>query len=167
MFRTVLSFLYGGTPARFQSAFSLLESVDRLRAATERSVFGALLKQAAVGKVTEERVSLQRVTPFVGNSFKPYFVGRFEVTGERVSLVGHFTMHRFTKIFLTFWFGFVLLATLAVPPKPSDKWLPLLFGGGMLMAGVLLVLVGRWFSRNDVSWLSGRIANALSRDDAV
>ena len=71
-------FLYSDIPASFTSDFPLTVSVERLRERTNRTVFSALLRQAAVGPVTESRVRLQRVIPLFGNSFKPIFVGRFE-----------------------------------------------------------------------------------------
>jgi hypothetical protein len=83
-------------------------------------------------------VQLQRAIPMVRNSFKPFFVGRFEFKNGRIVLVGHFTMHWFVKIFMTFWFGFCVLwsltATLAVMAKSFEYWwFPL---GGVAMLGV-------------------------------
>lgn len=50
MIQSVRQFLYGSTPAEFKSAFSLEESVERLRAATKRSSFSALAQSAAVSR---------------------------------------------------------------------------------------------------------------------
>jgi hypothetical protein len=58
--------------------------VTRLQAATRRSAFGVLGQQAAAGPVGESRVRLQRVIPMVGNSFKPFFLGRFEARDDGV-----------------------------------------------------------------------------------
>jgi hypothetical protein len=59
--------LYDSTPAEFRSAYRVAESVERLSAATKRSVFSALEETTAVGKVSVVR--LQRVIPMMGNSF--------------------------------------------------------------------------------------------------
>jgi hypothetical protein len=75
MIRVILDFLYGSTPATFESRYSLGESVERLRGSTKRSALDALTNQEAVGRVSEHQVVLQRTIPFVGNSFKPFFVG--------------------------------------------------------------------------------------------
>ncbi len=161
------AFIYGHEPARFESDFNLAESVERLRAATTRSAFSSFHKQSASGTVNEHRVSLQRVIPMVSNSFKPFFVGAFEVVNGRVILAGRFTMNWFAKVFMAFWFGFILfwtsLATVSViaHPQSGQWWFPL-FGLGMAAAGVALVKVGKWFSRNDVAWLSELIRIALS-----
>src|SRR5215469_18474481 len=97
------------TSIEFQSAFGLGESVDRLKAATRRSVFVSMARQAAVGRVSAERVVLQRVIPMFGNSFKPFFVGRFIERDGRVFLVGQFRMLWLVRVFMTFWFGMIAL----------------------------------------------------------
>src|SRR5580698_10562600 len=101
--------LYESRPAEFRSAYGIDKSVERLRAATKRSSFAAIGEAAAVGKVSPEGVRLQRVTPMVRNSFKPFFVGRFESRDGVTLLTGQFGMSLFTKIFMTFWLGMVAL----------------------------------------------------------
>ena len=161
------TFIYGHEPARFESDFSLAESVTRLRAATTGEFFLTLRSQSASGTVNERKVSLQRVIPMVRNSFKPFFVGKFVVLNGRVVLLGRFTMHWFVKVFMTFWFGFILLsvslATVSVVARPqSGQWMFPLFGLGMAGAGVALVKLGKWFSRNDVAWLSELLQATLA-----
>ena len=101
-----MRFLYDSTPAEFRSAYRIAESVERLSTATKRSVFSALGETTAVGKVSEKVVRLQRVIPMVGNSFKPFFIGHFEVRGEVTVLIGKFTMLRRPW---AWWCGFLLL----------------------------------------------------------
>ena len=158
--------LHDSTPAEFRSAYGLAESVERLRAATKRSVFAAFGETAAVGKVSEKFVRLQRVIPMVGNSFKPFFTGRFEVRDGVTLLAGQFGMLIWAKVFMTFWFGLMSLFAVGMllgglkPPAPQATlfvWQPFL----MLGAGVALVSVGKWFARNDVAWLSRIIGTAL------
>jgi hypothetical protein len=96
---------YDSTPAEFRSAYRIAESVERLSAATKRSVFSALGETTAVGKVSEKVVRLQRVIPMMGNSFKPFFIGHFEVRGEETVLIGQFTNLPLVKVFMSFWFG--------------------------------------------------------------
>src|SRR3989442_9859820 len=106
MIKAAFRFLYGDVPVRFPSAFSLAESVMRLRASTKRSVFLSLFHQSAVGPVHESRVRLQRVIPFFGNSFKPIFIGAFHQDHGGVFLEGSFTMFLFSKVFMTVWLTF-------------------------------------------------------------
>jgi hypothetical protein len=158
--------LYESTPVEFRSAYSVAESVERLRAATKRSAFAAIGEAAAVGKVSQDGVRLQRVTPMVRNSFKPFFVGRFESRDGVTLLTGRFGMSLFTKIFMTFWLamvalfgvGFLVGSLSATASYPRQIVIgPFL----MLIAGLGLVALGKWFARNDVAWLTGVIGRAL------
>jgi hypothetical protein len=169
MFQWFWRLLYESTPAEFRSAFGLAEAVERLRAATERSVFSSLGKTAAVGKVSEQRVRLQRVIPMVGNSFKPFFIGRFEIRDGVTMLVGRFSLLTIVKVFMTFWLGmaFVFAGGMLLghfsSPNPVPPFLafqPFL----MLGFGIALVAGGKWFARNDVAWLSNVIGRALGDD---
>lgn len=169
MIRSALNFLYGSTPAVFDSSFSLEESIRRLEAATKSTSFTALTAQRAVGRVREDKVLLQRVIPFVQNSFKPVYVGRFIRTRAGVRLEGRFTMHWFVKGFMTYWFGFSALwvglaaASVVRSESPEQWWLPLA-GVGMLSFGAGLVGAGKYFARNDIAWLSGVIRSALAAE---
>lgn len=156
------------TPIEFQSAFGLAESVDRLKAATRRSIFQAMARQAAVGRVSAQRVVLQRVIPMFGNSFKPLFVGRFIEREGRVFLVGQFRISRLVRVFMTLWFGvltlMVLFSATGVPLSSHDRWFGLLAGIGMATGGMAVVTFGRWLARNDPAWISGVIEGALSAE---
>jgi hypothetical protein len=166
MFQRFWRLLYESTPAEFRSAFGLAESVERLRAATKRSVFSSLGETAAVGRVSEKGVRLQRVIPMVGNSFKPFFVGRFEVRDGVTVLTGRFSLLTIVKVFMTFWLGmaFVFAGGMLLgnfsSPNPVPPFLafqPFLMVG----LGIALVAAGKWFARNDVAWLSNVIEGAL------
>jgi hypothetical protein len=163
MLRWFWRLLYQSTPAEFRSGFGLEESVERLRAATKRSVFSALSETAAVGKVTEKSVRLQRVIPMFGNSFKPFFLGQFQSGNGQVLLVGRFTMLPMVKVFMTFWLGVVSLTSVgflfglkSTTPAPAVL-VPFLMLGG----GVAMLAFGKWLARNDVAWLSEVIEGAL------
>lgn len=101
--------LFGSEPAEFVSAFALAESVERLQAAAKRWSFSVSCESAAVGNVSEMVVRLQRVIPMVGNSFTPFFIGRFEGRGAVTVLAGRFTMLPLVKGFMCFWLGVTLL----------------------------------------------------------
>jgi hypothetical protein len=168
MVRWFFNLIYGGMPTRFESRFSVQESVSRLTQAVEPSAFRALTKQSAVGTVTEEKVSIQRVIPLVRNSWKPFFIGSFKTHGDRTVLEGRFTFSTWVKVFMSVWFGFTaiwtVLVTIAVIAHPvAEFWLPL-FGAGLFCVGILMVLTGKWFARNDIAWLSRVISDALATD---
>src|ERR1700722_13224338 len=164
MFRWLWRLLYESTPAEFSCAFGIDESVERLRAATKRSVFSALSETAAVGKGAEQSVRLQRGIPMVGNSFKPFFLGRFESSEGRVLLVGRFTMLPIVKVFMTFWFAAVALASMGLLfGLNSTMPVPAVLGPFVMVGGgVAMVAFAKWLARNDVVWLSKLIDGGLN-----
>ena len=165
MIRWFVNLIYGSISVEWESVYGLEESVSRLRAATKRSVFSALAEPAAVGTVTESRVKLQRVIPMVRNSFKPFLVGQFVKRGEQVFLVGRFTMLGFVKVFMTFWFGFLVVFGVAAPfARTASKSTTLAFIFGpitMCGFGVGLVWFGKWLARNDAAWLADVVKRAI------
>ena len=175
MLQRIFSFLYGNVPVRFPSDFSLAMSIERLRQRTKRSVFSALFRQAAVGPVDESSVRLHRVIPMFGNSFKPIFVGRFNLEEGRVVLEGRFTMFRLSKIFMTIWLVFALIWTVlaaaaalktvaqdrgTISEDPEALLVPLV-GVLFFLAGVAFVRGCWWLSRNDMVFLTSVIQAAL------
>jgi hypothetical protein len=165
MIRWFVNLIYGSVSVEWESAYGLEESVSRLRAATKRSVFSALAEPAAVGTVTESRVKLQRVIPMFRNSFKPFLIGQFVKRGEHVFLVGRFTMHGFVKVFMTVWFGFLVvfgvMAPFAQTVSRSGSF-AFIFGPiTMCGFGVGLVWFCKWLSRNDAAWLEDVVERAI------
>ncbi|WP_233841787.1 hypothetical protein [Dyella sp. 2HG41-7] len=160
----------GSDPVEFESTFGMTESIERLKAATRRWGFFSVTEEVASGRVTESRVSLQRVIPMVGNSFKPFFVGRFEVINGNVVLRGRYTLHWLVRMFMGFWLSFctlfTALALVAAMRSPQAKAMP--FASlAMLVFGLGLVWLGGWFSRNDPAWLSAVIRKAIEASTTV
>jgi hypothetical protein len=168
MIRRFTKMLYGSTPVEFESVLTLEESVEQLSKVTKRFAFLTLFREAAVGEVSADRVSLSRHRPTFSNAFKPCFIGQFSNRQGRVVLSGRFTMMLFVKVFMTCWFGFCIFwtcgATLAVLRSPlSLTILPL---GGLLMLGLGIGFVSfsKRLSANDNEYLSSVIRGALSSD---
>jgi hypothetical protein len=170
--------LFGHVPFEVSSAFSLQDSVERLRAATKRCVFSALFRQAAVGRVAASDVRLQRVIPMFGNSFKPVFMGRFQEIEGQVVLRGRFTMFRFAKIFMSLWLSFALAWTIfaifvifgprnSLGPEVSPVWASLFpfTGIAFFVVGILFVRFCWWLSRSDIKFLTGVMTDALQDKD--
>jgi hypothetical protein len=164
MFRWIKHVWVGSEPVEFVSAFGMKESVERLRAATRRWSFPFATQECAAGRVKESRVSLQRVIPMVGNSFKPFFIGRFEQRQGKVVLRGRFTMALPVKVFMAFWLGmlalFAVAGSVATAASPKAALFPLA-AIGMMGFGVGLTALGRWLSRNDAAWLTHVMRTAL------
>ena len=163
--------VFSSVPASFATDLPLPEAVSRLRANTTRTIFPGFRRQVAVGPVTPERVQLQRVIPFFGNSFKPVFVGAFRHGRDgRVILEGRFTMFPFSKIFISVWLAFAALLTIVVTAAvfhspdaaaPSEMVGPLI-GLAFVAFGIVLVRIGWWLSRGDITYLSDVIRRALT-----
>jgi hypothetical protein len=175
--RQILRELFGGVPVRFASAHSLQESIERLRLQieTKRSAFAGLFQSKAVGQVTEQRVRLQRVYPFFGNSFRRVFQGRFRHDTDGVILVGRFTMTLLAKVFAGLWLGFGVLwmvfttvmaaATAFAPIKTPELYATMLmplFGLAVLALGYWMMRSSSRWNRIDIEFLSDVIARALN-----
>jgi hypothetical protein len=165
MIRCFLNFLYGSTCAQFESHYSVHESVSRLAEEVKPSNFHPFSGQCAVGTVTEKEVLIHRKIPFVRNSWKPVFVGSFEADGNKAILKGQFRFSNWTVASMSFVFLFItlwtVLVTISVTSKPETNfWFPL-FGVAMLGVNIAMFFLGKWFSRNDVAWLSKVISRAL------
>ena len=119
--------------------------------------------------MSKERVCLERAIPFMRNSFKPFFTGRFETSARGTVLLGRFSVHRGVQVFITLWLCLALLWTLAAVvfsiQQHKWSWLIPVFGLGMMLAGVGIVRFGSWFASSDVAWLSKFITRALSEPD--
>jgi hypothetical protein len=165
MIRWLLNLLYGSVSAEWESAYGLEESVTRLRAATRKWGFSALAEPAAVGTVTESKVKLQRVVPMVRNSFKPFLIAQFVKRGERVFLVGRFTMLGAVKVFMSVWFCLVIVfGAAALIGQIAMKSGSSLFALGpiaMCGFGVGLLWFGKWLAKNDAAWLSEVVKGAI------
>jgi hypothetical protein len=150
-----------GAPAEFESAYGLEESIVRLSDATGREAFCLVGREEAVGTVTKTGVSLRREIPMFGNPFKPFFTGKFSERGGKVFLCGYFSMHMFAKVGISAWFAFLFFILML--GAVSGTAALALFGGGMLMmsAGAAIVMLGKWFARNDAQWLSAVICRTL------
>lgn len=170
----ILRDLFDGIPVRFASAYPLEESIERLRSQTMVSVFSGLFRERAVGRVSEQKVKLQRVAPFFGNSFKPVFRGKFKRDANGIALEGKFTRFLTTKLFMGFGFGFSLLwilfssvislGTALKPDKTVVDYAVILMpvlGVGIVVLGYLLARFGWWWSRGDIDYLSAVITQAL------
>ncbi len=166
MLRWLKNLLFESTPAEFRSDYAIAESVQHLAAVTSR--WGLSLSQTqAVGKVSADKVRLQRVIPMVRNSFKPFFTGHFETRDGRTVLTGHFAMPMVARIFMVIWLAMTTLFSVAFlaghlrSPNGTPASLPL-FELLFPAAGIGLIVLGKWFARNDIPWLSDVITRALT-----
>jgi hypothetical protein len=165
MFLARLASPYRSVTATFSTPLPVELAVVRLRAATEPSILGTQ-KEAAVGTVTRQRVFLHRLVPGTGNSFKPIFVGRFEVEEGRTQLRGVFTMHWLVKLFMLFWYGGCVYWIALAIPKALDERGTMMFvpalGVVMILAGASMVLFFGSLANDDRPFLEEVIGKALA-----
>ena len=166
---SISAFLFPSVPAVFVSDYPLAGSVERLSGIVLVPFAGRFTRSTAQGVVTEQRVRLARLIPFVGNSYRPQFFGSFQKTEQGVVLSGHFTMARWVKVyagfgigFTVFWTALVVLGTLL--GRATVWWGPLA-GLGFVVFAVASLKWSQWLSRGDVPWLSQVIGRALTTPD--
>lgn len=161
----LFQFLYGSVPVRFRSPYFIDEAIASLSKVVKPSVLSSFSGQCAVGTVSQTKVRVERVIPFVGNAWKPVFYGTFSTGEAGTVLEGAFRFSAFTRIFMSIWFSLIVFSTLLATVtilrnSPGDLWFPLA-GVGMFAVGVAMARVGKWFARNDVAWLTQLIAQEL------
>ena len=157
--------------AEYESSYSIEESVKRLQDVTQHDRSFFCLRKGVYGKVTRDYVSLCRFVPYMRNSFKPFFVGKFQHSRGRVVLKGVYSMHIFVKVFLGVWFSMPIVSFITRVVPIFDEILngernisPLIRSSGaleILLFGIGLVLVGQLFSRNDIIYISKFINDNL------
>lgn len=164
------------TEAQSESNYTKDESAERLKGMVRSGWNPFPMKPGVYGKVSEDRVRLYRVNPFVRNSFIPIFIGAFRYSEGKVVLVGTYSTHVFVRIFMGAWFTLVIMGMVFTSlhifqeltskgTKIFDLQPMLLISYGLFVFGVLVIKVGKWFSRNDISYISKVIRRAL-RDES-
>ena len=160
--------IYGSEHFELSFETPIDEAIDRLSSKVSKTGFFRLTSQGMVGTVSKGYTKIQRVIPMFVNSFPPIFVGSFRAEGNRTILSGVFRLGRFVQVFMSIWFGFivlwVLIASVAVIAMPSETWFFPLFGILMFALGVGLVKIGKWRSHNDKKWLTENICNAINQN---
>lgn len=162
--------LYGKIKIDYKSKFPMNESVVRLKEVVRSGWSPFPFREGVYGKVSEDLVRLYRVIPFGSNSFIPIFTGSFKRADGNVVLSGFFSMHIFVKIFMTVWFTGVIsisvfMAVQVIKEADAGKAFfvtpALLIPMVMVLFGILIVKLGKWFSRNDIAYISRIVEDAL------
>ena len=168
--------LFKKTEAQYESNYPMDESASRLKGMVKSGWNPFTMKPGVYGKVSEDRVRLYRVNPLVRNSFIPIFIGVFRYSEGKVVLVGTYSTHVFVRIFMGAWFTLVIMgmvfASLHIFQELTSKGTKifdlnpmLLIPYGLFVFGALVIKVGKWFSRNDISYISEVIRRALRDED--
>ena len=107
---------------------SIVDTVAQLRGRILPRGFRSTFNTGVTGRVDECGVKVRYQRAWVRNDMAPVFVGRFVTTNHGLCLTGEFRSRLWTRIFLAFWFGFILLwwaAALAITIGSKIPRLPL------------------------------------------
>jgi len=177
MIKRLYTMIFGSHPASYPAIGSPADAAERLSMHVQQSVFRTMFTEAIVGKVTVDKVVLSRYRPWIRNSFNPVFRGRFVFLDGRTMLTGVFGLHKFVKIFMSVWFGFLLVfSVLAITMGIKESlrqgisiWVGILSGHTMCAVATVLGLLGCglvWFgrriSRSDIEYISNSIQEAIN-----
>ncbi len=168
MFRILFHILFGQQQATFATDLPLDIAVARLGDVVGREPSGtAPAGNAVVGDVLPHRVVLRYYRhPLTRNAFRPCFIGRFEVTGQRLELRGVFRSSLLVRAFMIAALGFLVLwisATLAYALRgPANLWLFPAVGTGLLFVACGLPIAGRKLAQGDEEIVSRTIMSALN-----
>jgi hypothetical protein len=110
---------------------------------------------------------------YYSNSFAPFFYGKLTGTDGGAILEGGFRMNPFVRLFMVFWFSFLLLFGLGAVIVPAQAHPAIALGRGWLFSilvllallGVGLVQFGKWLGRGDQEVIRAFLKNALEASE--
>jgi len=176
MFKLIWNRIYGSTPAVFESAYDLEESVRRLQAVTVSPLKSSLM-EVMYGEVRDEHVSLRRLSApesylddiFSRNirfNLEPYYYGSFQQTEQGVILMGKFSMSLGEKIWIHFLFSLFLYSIInGMFQLRYNNWWNNLYLLGYVFAILAYFNTLYFFAKKppeDIPWLMKKISEALS-----
>jgi hypothetical protein len=148
----------------FQSALSEFQAIARLQAAVEPERWFRLrsAERPFEGTVEGRTFRIQRIIQY-RNSFLPALHGKVEPTADgRARVVVAFRLAPAVMVFMTLWFGLLLLFGMVALVQPAAEGqtggLPVI--GGMLVFGVVLVLGGFGFEASKARQLLEELFSA-------
>jgi hypothetical protein len=160
--------LFGQKLATFATCLPLDIAVAQLSDLVRGEFFGsAPAGNAVIGTISPHKVALRYSRhPITRNSFAPYFIGRFEVTGQGLELKGAFRSSQIVRIIMISALGFMavwIAATTAFALRgPANLWLLPIVGTVLLFFVGGLPIVGRKLADGDEEMISKAITYALN-----
>ena len=161
---------------KLRTKLSIAECRSRLGSATDLGGIALSWDTAGPGTVVGEfRGSAFRLhTPkYYQNAFTPFFYGGLSSVDGGTVLEGTFRLHPLVRLFMVFWFAFLLIFGLAAIIVPAAKhpasgidrrWY---FAGVALLAivGVGLVQVGKRLGTGEQEVIRSFLKNTLEAED--
>jgi hypothetical protein len=135
---------------KITSSLSIDEAVERLSREVKSSALSTCTTEALAGRVSNEKVYLYRIVPFVGNSFLPVFEGAFEEKEGITILSGRWAFHPYAKVFGVLYAS-LLTFTLFSGTIPDTQ-----ITISLIAVNLLFLFVG---------WFSWHISSQIASDD--
>jgi hypothetical protein len=132
----------------------------------------AAVPGAVVGEFRGQAFRLH--TPkYYRNAFAPFFYGQLSSVDGGTMLEGTFRMHPFVRLFMVFWFAFLVIFGLAAIIVPAAKysasglsrnW----YAAGLAILavlGVAMILIGKWLGSGEQGVIHTFLRNTLEAND--
>jgi hypothetical protein len=171
-----IAFLCFAGDMKLRTKLSVAECRTRLGSATDLGGMALSWDSAAPSAVMGEfrgPVFRLHTKKYYSNSFTPFFYGKLTEADGGAVLEGDFRLHPFIRLFMLFWFSFLILfgaSAIIVPPMPSPT------GGvnrhffymGLALLTILglgFVQFGRWLARGEREVIHSFLKSTLEAND--
>jgi hypothetical protein len=158
------------------SDISISECLNRISNAIDTprwtvfSLSGYQGSRPVLGKIEGDRIRLEK-RRYYRNSFAPYFYATLSEQEHGTRIEGHFDSPPLVKVFMRIWFVFVVAIGIPIfilslkdiflktDTGSGDPIVGVLVPPVLIVFGILLPKIGRWFARSE----EGFILNFLQR----
>jgi hypothetical protein len=161
---------------KLRTKLSIAECRSRLGSATDLGGMALSWDSAIPGAVVGEfrgQVFRLHTPKYYKNAFAPFFYGQLSAADGGTTLEGNFRMHPFVRLFVVFWYSFLILfgvAALIVPAAKipasgiSRTWY---FAGLGLLAilGLAVVQIGKWLGNGEQGVIHSFLKSTLEATD--
>jgi hypothetical protein len=161
---------------KMRTKLSIADCRTRLGSATDLGGLALSWDAAAPGAVLGEfRGSVFRLhtKKYYNNSFAPFFYGKMTESDGGTVLEGGFRLHPFVRLFMLFWFSFLVIFAagaliVPAPPHPPGEGGRGWFFAGLGVSALLgagLILCGQWLGRGERTVIHSFLKNTLEARD--
>jgi len=160
--KKLIHFIFAEEPFEITYDVPLDTAVDRLKSVVKKVPIIGFDTKGMAGKVNEKSVRIISLD----SGFRKVIAGSFKSDGNKTIFSGVFRHNRFSQVFMSFWFGFILVFTLVALflaiTKPSEAWFLPLFCIFMFFFGVGIVKIRGGYFRNEKTWLFENISKTIN-----
>ena len=158
---------------KFRSKASVDDCIRRLKGIVKSNnpafaLFSLTSRPVLVGRVDGNGVALHRVSPLIGNPYRPYFYGKFVREVSETVLKGKFTISHLAKVIdtllliaLAIFVIALIIASFSSSAQFQSGWVTMLILLAICIVGVGMLKLTKRMSSRDVDWISGEIKSAL------